>query len=140
MASEVDCRSCGLCCVAPYDQEAFADLEADDFKRLSRSWVRRNVLFAAPFDLLVQALEGARSVQAAVKTRWKKVKAGPLQGCQVCACVSLRGSPGNQVSCAIYDRRPRTCRESVNPGDRTCLQIRSMYDELAMKAGVGSQP
>lgn len=126
-----DCRTCGLCCVSPQDQEAFCDLDEEDEQRLGKSWVRRNVMRYSFYDSMMEMIQHGQALPpGAIKTRWKPVKAGPLKGHQVCACVALRGSVMNQVSCSVYDRRPDTCREAVVPGGRTCKEIRRMYKEL----------
>jgi len=119
-----DCRSCGLCCVAMYDQESFCDVESEDLERLGVRWVRRNVLFSSLLDRMCSRIDGAQWPLGAIMTRSRVVKAGPMKGCTVCICVALRGSVGNRVSCRVYDKRPKVCHEAVVPGDRTCRSLR----------------
>lgn len=104
------CRSCGLCCVSPFDDDAFCDVTEKDVRRLDRRF-RRHVVTPEPFE-------------PALATRSREVRRGPLKGVHVCACVALRGSPAHQVSCAIYKRRPTVCREA-KPGDQMCRAIRN---------------
>lgn len=125
-----DCRTCGVCCVSLHDQEVFCDLVPGDFKLLGQSWVRRNVLMTSSFDILVAALDGARVVEGAIKTKWRKMRSGLLRGATACCCAALRGSLLHRVSCSIYPRRPRACRVALNPGERQCLTLRRMYAEL----------
>jgi Fe-S-cluster containining protein len=40
-----------------------------------------------------------------------------------CVCVALRGTVGNRVSCAIYERRPNECRK-LDAGSAACLKAR----------------
>jgi Fe-S-cluster containining protein len=39
------------------------------------------------------------------------------------ACAFLRGTPGERVSCRIYETRPAICR-AFEPGSRACLSSR----------------
>lgn len=121
------CRSCGACCVAPHDQDAFCDVTAADEERLGRRFVRLNVLHSTPYDQLLRAMDGTRAVDGAIRTVWREQKAGPLKGYSGCACAALRGSVMSRVSCSVYERRPRACRVAVKPGDRTCREVRKMF-------------
>jgi Fe-S-cluster containining protein len=116
-----DCLTCGVCCVSLRDQDCFCDLTPEDEKRLGAAWVRRNVLRARLFDLIAS---GGRVPWGAIKTKWRKQRAGPLKGAEACMCVALRGNLLHKVSCSVYEKRPRTCREAVKPGNRTCLWLR----------------
>ncbi len=123
-----DCLTCGLCCIAPYDQDVFADVDDQSLERLliqkGERWALKNIMLASPFDRLCDAIDGGRSPGAAIKTHWKPVKTGPMRGCRVCACVALRGDPAHKVSCSIYEHRPESCRKAIQPGDNSCLAIR----------------
>ena len=125
MAKEVitseTCRSCGACCIAPYNQPSFCDVEEKDLKRLGRRVVRLHVLQPTVFEQLVG------DSRAALRTRWTKVAAGPLAGWQLNQCVMLRGSPMQRVGCRIYEKRPGVCRSAVKPGDRACREIRAAF-------------
>lgn len=117
-----DCQSCGLCCVSVYDQEVFADVDEADCERLGVAWVRRNVLFPSLFDQLVGGVP-------AIKTKWLAQRSGPMRGKRACVCVALRGTLLKKVRCSVYDRRPQSCRDSVEPGDLVCLDLRGELSE-----------
>lgn len=119
-----DCLTCGICCVAPYDQEAYADVTAEDCKLLGRSWVFRNVMFPSLFDNLLAAIDSQRLVFGAIKTKWRLQRSGPLKGRSACTCIALRGTLGKKVHCSVYDKRPMVCQKAVVPGDRTCRRVR----------------
>lgn len=128
-----DCMSCGACCVSLYDQDAFCDIDERDVRALGAAWAKRNVIFTSSFDILAHALGGDSIPHAAIKTKWVEQKAGPLKGAETCTCVALKGSLMKSVKCSIYEKRPRTCRVAVSPGDRTCLEIRRMFQDLIEK-------
>ena len=125
--TQPNCRTCGVCCVALVDQEAFCDVEETDMKRLTYSWARRNVLGFSAFDRLASSIDRHSLPLGAIRTEWREMRRGPLKGVEACACVALRGSLLQQVSCSIYPRRPRACRAALQPGQRQCLQLRRMY-------------
>lgn len=125
-----DCRRCGVCCVSLFDQDSFCDVTEKDVVRLGKSFARRNVLGLSAFDWLMAAVRGRGFSCAALKTKWKKQRSGPLKGAEAKACVALRGSILSRVSCSVYDRRPQACREAVVPGDRACLALRKKYQEM----------
>lgn len=105
------CRSCGACCIAPYDQETFANVTPADEKRIGQQLVRLHV------------------VDGELRTQWRAQRSGPFSGWEMCTCTMLRGSVGRQVSCRIYERRPAVCRTAVKPGDRVCRMLRAAMDE-----------
>jgi len=113
-----DCRACGLCCVSVYDQEVFCDVVESDCERLGVAWVKRNVMFPTLFEQLVGG------VPPAIKTKWMAQRSGPMRGESACVCVALRGTLLKRVWCAVYDKRPQTCRDAVKPGDPVCLDLR----------------
>lgn len=122
------CRSCGLCCIAPNRQEVFCDVSEADVRRLDRRWVQRNVRAPGFFDRLLADLSGNGGLPfAAIVTKCVEPRSGPLEGSSLCACVALRGTPGKSVTCSVYERRPKTCRTAVKPGDQTCRRIRKLY-------------
>jgi len=98
-------------------------------KRLSKGFVRRNVVRPLLFDRLAHALDGNRIPAGAIKTVWNSQKVGPLKGVEVRACAALRGSVMHRVSCAVYENRPRVCQTAVVPGDRTCRHVRGMVQQ-----------
>lgn len=125
------CRSCGLCCVSPQDQDVYCDVDSEDIERLGRRWSRLHVELTGCFDWLAHALSGDRLPFGAIRTETREVRTGPLRGYRVCACVALKGSVMHRVGCTVYERRPQVCREAVHPGDRFCRQIRYRILEQA---------
>jgi len=126
-----DCRSCGACCVSPHDQPAFCDVVQQDLDRLSKRWVKKNVLFPTPFDLLVSKLDKLDLPYGAIRTKWVKQRSGILKGTSACVCAALQGSVLNRVHCSIYERRPNACKEAVKPGDSACRVLRQELLRLA---------
>ena len=114
--SDGDCRTCGLCCIAPYEQDVLADCDEADLKRLGATWTKRNV--------------SVENGDMGIATRWKTQRAGPFHDAKACCCVALRGSILHRVSCAVYARRPRSCRCAIQPGDRSCRQLRKRFEVL----------
>ena len=103
------CKTCGMCCVAPYEQPVFADVEARDKKRLGRTFVRLNVL------------------DDAIVTHRVSVNRGAYVGYEVTACVALAGDVGHEVRCGVYKNRPDVCRNAFEPGDRGCREVRADF-------------
>jgi Fe-S-cluster containining protein len=124
------CRSCGICCVSLTDSEVYCDVTVDDMKRLSKGFVKKNVVRPRLFDRLAHAIDGNSIPDGAIKTIWTEQKAGPLKGTEVCACAALRGSVMHRVSCSVYENRPRVCKVAVVPGDKACRQVREMFRQL----------
>lgn len=48
---------------------------------------------------------------------------GPIMRVRKGRCIALRGVIGEHVRCAIYEDRPRVCRE-FEPGNEMCLWCR----------------
>lgn len=119
-----DCRTCGLCCTSPYEQDVFVDLTGGDLKRLGPYLTRKYVLGPDTVTMLLQAIDGHVHDYSALITKSRIQRAGPYKGLTVCCCAFLRGSVLNQVSCRIYERRPKACREAIRPGDGTCKALR----------------
>jgi Fe-S-cluster containining protein len=105
------CRSCGACCWSMVDQEYYADVTPEDVERLPKRFVKLHV---------VQSEE-------AIATKWQKQAAGPFKGVSACVCAALRGSLMHRVSCSVYENRPRSCRNALQPGDRSCRETRRMF-------------
>lgn len=126
-----DCCTCGACCVSPTDQEVFCDISENDEKLLGKALVRRYVLYPSFFDTLCANIDGRVLHWGAIKTQWREVRSGPLKGISVCACVFLTGSVFKKVSCRVYEKRPRTCRVAMRPGEKACLRLRRMIREAA---------
>jgi len=109
--SEFDCRRCGACCISWEDQETYCDVLEADKRRLSKSFVEKNI------------------IDGAIRTKWKQIRSGPLRGFEMNSCAALRGSVMHRVCCSIYENRPKTCRVAVKPGDRVCKEIRRVFFE-----------
>lgn len=124
-----DCRKCGACCVAPYDQDSFCDVMPEDAERLGKKFVRLNVLQSRSIDVLAAAIDGSYYPSGAIKTKWLTPRSGALKGYRFNTCAALRGSVMSNVSCSVYENRPRVCREAVKPGDRACREIRKTFKE-----------
>jgi Fe-S-cluster containining protein len=127
--TSADCQKCGLCCVSTEDQVSFADVTAKDEERLGKRYVHLHVVREDWLYSLTTVLSSGERVPhtGALATKWREQRSGPLRGISACTCVALRGSLLQKVSCAIYDKRPDVCRRAVKPGDRTCRQIRKLY-------------
>lgn len=134
-----DCLSCGACCVAPGGQGAFADVSSSDVKRLGVPWSRKNILFSTPFDRMLSAFDGCPVPFGAIRSQWTKQRNGPLEGFELCSCVALTGGVMGKVKCAVYKKRPETCRTSVVPGDETCLDLRKIFREAVETHGKSSE-
>lgn len=128
-----DCLTCGLCCMAPNTQNGFADLQPPDEARLGVRLCNKYVIRATTFDLVAAALDGRTTPSGVVRTRLHVIKQGSLSGTEVCMCAALQGNPMHRVTCAIYDKRPDTCRNAVNPGDKTCNILRAAIRKYMVK-------
>ena len=100
--STFDCRTCGACCGPGSDEESYVSLEDEDVARLSTRY-RRQVF-------------PQRGLCYGRALTTKRTSSG-------CVCVALRGTVGQRVSCAIYERRPLACRVFCR-GGRDCLDAR----------------
>lgn len=102
------------------------DLDPEDLRRMGSRNVRLHVVQKQSF--------------AALRTVSREVPRGPLAEATICACSFLRGSPGVQVSCGIYDKRPRSCREAIRPGDRDCRALRGAHLAAGLRVYRGHTP
>ena len=130
-----DCRTCGVCCISLHDQDVYCDVTQEDLKRMSPA-ARKHVVAPSVFDQALGMLDG-RYVPLAIETMWREVKAGPLQGTSVCACVFLRGSVLHRTSCRIYENRPHACRSALKPGQKQCREARKLFLDLAERLANG---
>lgn len=128
-APKPDCTTCGVCCIAPDDQDEFCDIDEADEKRLGSAFTRRYVNYPSFFDQLCREIDG-RQLWGAIKTKWVKEKEGPHKGAQFCRCICLKGVVGKKVYCSVYEKRPRACREAVKPGDRACRTLQRAFAEI----------
>jgi Fe-S-cluster containining protein len=99
-----DCMTCGACCCNPDENRAEGYAEYVEVDRASK-------LHRKPLLLQRYAARNDRG-----EHHLKLV--GPEQ-----RCAALLGSLGMRVSCAIYELRPRGCRQ-VEAGGARCLQYR----------------
>ena len=127
--SAPNCRTCGVCCVSLQDDDIWAELTMADAERLGERWCRRNVLGHSMMDVLCRTLDGQPSYLGDIMTKWRKLRAGPFKGVEVCTCVALRGSILHRVSCSVYEKRPAVCRNALNPGERQCLEARRLFQQ-----------
>jgi len=118
--TSADCRKCGICCTSLTWEDTYVNLTPKDEERLGKRYVRLNV------------------INGEIRTKPTVNKAGPLKGAEDCRCVSLRGSLGKQVSCAIYEKRPDVCKKALKPGDRTCKQIRALFNDMLERDVIGA--
>lgn len=122
-----DCRTCGVCCISVADADIWAEITFEDAKRLGSAWCKRNVLGNDELNLLCCAFSGRPSYYGGIRTRWRKVRGGPLKGIEICACVALKGDPLRKVRCDVYEKRPTVCRKALQPGEKQCLQARRLF-------------
>lgn len=52
---------------------------------------------------------------------FERIAAGPLAGDDRCPCIWLDRETGQ---CRNYESRPQICRDTLQPGDETCLRLR----------------
>lgn len=115
MVTNLDCRTCGACCVGAWDDGfGWADCTTDDVKRMSRA-VRAKLQQTRNATGHGDWLESAAYVTPAT-----------FHDGVGYVCNFLRGTPGRRVSCGIYATRPDVCRK-FNPGSRACLESRKEF-------------
>lgn len=111
---ELDCTTCGACCVpVSPDQPFFAETTWTDENRLGRPFVRLNVV---------------RPTVPGLTARGFGVPHGAIRTTEVDGrrrCAALEGTVGERCRCTVYRKRPKVCRSSCEPGDRTCLNHRA---------------
>lgn len=127
-----DCRTCGACCVAPYEQDRFCDLTAADIKQLPKS-AKSFVVYDSPLENFFFSL-AAVGAYGSLATKTATIARGPLQGIEATTCACLDGNVLDGVSCCVYPDRPAICRTSIQPGDRNCRAIRQQLFVLAQKS------
>jgi Fe-S-cluster containining protein len=99
MTQQYDCQACGACCGPARDGDKLP-LRAKDVGELSTHYQRLHVIY--------EVREGTKYFLNTKETE----HSGLL-------CVALRGQVGKRVSCSIYGRRPKQCRD-FKPGGRHC--------------------
>ncbi len=127
------CLSCGACCVAPNDTDAYCDVTHEDAERLGKRFVRLHVLQSRPVDYLASYLDGHQMPPGAIRTKWRKQTRGPHRGYKMLTCAMLTGNVGHRVSCRIYEKRPDVCHRAVKPGDRACREVRQAFRDAVEK-------
>ena len=105
---EYDCTKCGACC-APKPRHAgifhYVPLRPTDLENHPRMQVLKKISGETGINgRCVQTCEGVNGTQ----------------------CVALRGTIGEETSCAIYDNRPEICRQFA-PGSDVCLEARAEH-------------
>lgn len=100
-----DCRSCGACCIAA-GPVAVSPSDVQVPRHRTRS-VRRMVGFAS-----FEADDGVRCMKS-----------------DDGRCAALKGQPGVDVACVIYDRRPTVCAD-FQPGSQYCREARGKARSL----------
>lgn len=106
MSKELDCRTCGACCLSRawnHDDGPFADVGDDEAERIEAK--KPNAIVYCP-----PSGWAFRETQLAMRVANGR-------------CVALKGSVGRRVSCSIYEDRPSGCAE-FEPGSEACLEIR----------------
>jgi uncharacterized protein len=104
-----DCQSCGACCIVAGPVGVYPD-DTQVPRHLTAS-VRRVIGFAS-----YEADEGVRRMASDATGR----------------CRALKGTPGDNCRCGIYERRPRVCRR-FEAGSDDCQESRYRY-------GLGPKP
>lgn len=121
----IDCLTCGACCIGLYGQEGFCDISEADLTRLPKAFLR-HVRYFSSFDLLVHS-QALQDTIGAIRTKWRKQHAGPCKDFELCTCYALKGSVLHSVRCTIYEVRPLCCCDAVQPGSKTCQNIRHLF-------------
>lgn len=115
-----ECKSCGACC-----SRFFWDKQPENSVDLSAGEVRQKNLWhwVQQVSLLkVYVFKYAQRRPALNRMQYALRKIRNAEGWWTCA--ALRGKIGEQVSCAVYDRRPETCR-AYAPGGESCQRVRT---------------
>lgn len=105
-SGELDCRSCGACCVNLPSNRAqgfgyWVEISGDDKLLGRRDLIKKHVVYDP---------SGVPHLKLAHDGR----------------CLGLRGEVGTEVTCGIYHSRPTPCRR-VEPGDDHCLRSRKAH-------------
>lgn len=122
MSTQIDCATCGGCCLAFNDGPVFCDLLDGDIEKLDpadRIWVCHG--------------DDGKSKALQTKTLWHI--RGPLAGLKSSACIFLVGHVLEGAHCAIHEQRPTVCRIALQPGDEACLGRR----KFLLDASAGRQ-
>jgi len=123
----LDCRKCGVCCVCPVDHDTYCELTPEDVARLSKKFIKENVIFVPPFNSLSKVIDGHVIEGGIICTKWRTMRSGPFKEYEMNTCAALRGSIMSAVSCSIYEKRPVICRTALKPNNKDCLRIRKAF-------------
>ena len=99
-----DCQACGACCCNPEENRAESYRDYVEIDRAAKLWKKPQLLQR----YTVENDRGQRHLKLI----------GPEE-----RCAALLGALGKRVSCAIYELRPRGCRQ-VEAGSAECLRDR----------------
>ncbi len=99
-----DCLPCGACCASPFIGEGYIRLEKDEERGLARTGLPVLIIVPDPED---------RIVMLGTKCNGEGIR----------VCAALTGRVGKQVACAIYEERPKLCRQ-FEAGSPECHQAR----------------
>lgn len=102
---DLDCVTCGACCVSDYNAVDYVHLTDFDLDQLTDEDHR----------LLVYVEDGFGKPLCSIKT--------VTDSHGNCRCKALRGEVGDRVSCSIYEQRPTVCRQ-FSPGSSECSAAR----------------
>lgn len=105
--TELDCKTCGACCIGDSQRGDFVPVTRVDRKRLPTKYQRK---------LTTLSKQDQQETGAAEALGLKRF--GDRE-----ACVALKGKLGKDISCDVYAQRPDFCRVFVK-GSADCLSRR----------------
>ncbi|MCI0377963.1 MAG: YkgJ family cysteine cluster protein [Gemmataceae bacterium] len=103
---ELDCLTCGACCVSPFLGQGYVPLEPEEEERLGRLGLPVLQIVAGPAE------ERLTLLGTKINNQRHRV------------CIALEGVVTEKVHCAIYEARPEHCRR-FERGSPECLQARA---------------
>jgi hypothetical protein len=98
---ELDCKTCGACCVSKSGSKRHASLEPEDVEAIPPS-----------LRLVHQDADGS----------WTRTK---VNAQEQTVCAALTGTVGGNCQCSIYGNRPTVCR-IFEAGSTECLKARKV--------------
>jgi Fe-S-cluster containining protein len=111
--SELDCQTCGACCLGvawnSFPVVPFADMSMKDAKRIEDKH---------PGSVVMHQPQG---MSYSAQLPMMNIKDDPRG-----RCVALSGTIGRKVACRIYEDRPKGCAR-FKPGSEKCLEIRARF-------------
>lgn len=106
---DYNCLTCGACCATRIFDGAYVTIPRDHYDKMSPE--------AKTFTVMDDGIPAMRLASSYDDSK---------------ACAALRGRPGCNVSCAIYNERPPACRK-FEPGSMQCDLARKNVLGLSMK-------